>query len=87
MDGSRLCCFPAFVLLGGSGFDVELMIFTFLLGGVITLTITDVVLSGSVDVVLRIIQELIPVGKPPSHSGDSKEHWIHISGESHGPID
>jgi hypothetical protein len=48
---------------------------------------THVVLSRPNDFVLRIIEELVPVGEPSDHSRDHEENGEHIGREAHGTID
>lgn len=45
-----------------------------------------VVLPRTHNLVLRIVQELVPVSQPPHHPRDHEEHWEHVSRESHRAV-
>ena len=53
----------------------------------LSLGVASIVLTGTVDVVLTVSEELDPVGDPASNSGDGEEHGEHIGGEAHGAVD
>lgn len=51
-----------------------------------TLGVTSVILPGTVDIVLRVSQELHPVSNPASHTRNSEKDGEHIGGEAHGSV-
>ena len=53
----------------------------------LALGVSSVVLSWSVDVVLRIGQKLHPMSDPSDHSRNSEQDREHISWEAHRPVD
>lgn len=54
---------------------------------IVSLSFSDVVLSGSDDLSFLVSQELLPVSNPSDGSGDGEEDGEHISGESEGFVD
>ena len=48
---------------------------------------THVVLPRPDDLVLRVIQKLVPVGQPANSSGDHEQDWEHVSRESQSLVD
>lgn len=63
------------------------MLLPFVSGDVVSLPITLVVLSRSVDVVLRVLEILDPMGKPSGDSWDCEENWEEVGRESHSFVD
>ena len=47
---------------------------------------TNVILSGPIDVVLGVFHELDPMGNPASYAGNCEKHWIHVSWEAHSSV-
>jgi hypothetical protein len=77
---SPLSCF------GGDGLNEKLVVFSVGQVNELSFGLADVVLSGPVDVVLGVFQELDPMGNPASHAGDGEEHGVHVGGEAHGSV-
>lgn len=66
---------------------VHLHILTLLQRYIVPRTISDIVLSWSNDLVLWIVQKLVPVSKPSCDSGNHEQDGEHISWETHGLVD
>ena len=63
---------------GLTAVDVELFLFSLVNRHIVTSVVTHVMLPGSDDFVLRVIQELVPVGQPANSSGNHEEDREHI---------
>lgn len=66
---------------------MELVIFSVVHRDKISLGVADIVLSWPVDVIFRVVQKFNPMGNPSSNSWNCKENWVHVSGETHSPVD
>ena len=83
-------CVGDLIALRGGGLaaiNVEVGLRALVQGHEVPGVVTDVMLAGSHDLVLRVIHELVPVGKPSYGPGDHEKHGEHVGGEAHGLVD
>lgn len=52
-----------------------------------SLSISNIILSWSVNVVFVVIQELTPMGNPTYNSGNCEQYRVHICWEAHCSVD
>jgi len=78
--------FSSLSSLGWNSFNKEVVWFSVSHINEFSFRISDIVLSWSVDVVLRIFQKFNPVSNPSRYSWNCEEDRIHISWKSHSSI-
>ena len=86
-SGIFLGSLSSFVLLGSNGFNIEVVVLSFGHFDELSLSIPDIILSWSVNVIFVVVQELTPVGNPSDDSGNGEEDGVHVSWETHGSVD
>jgi hypothetical protein len=78
--------FSSLSSLGRNSFNKEVVWFSVCQINKFSLGITYIVLSWSVDVVLRIFRKFNPMGNPACYSWNCEENRVHVSWESHSSI-